>query len=199
MIQLYHDIERNYVAGQWCSLEKCFTLASMVVTLRPEFSLEIGIFEGGSFFPMALAHRYVNHGILVGVEAWDKNVAVAAQTTEEDRRWWAALDMEAMYQRFMLRRKELQLEPFTKIERVQSRQATFPARLGLVHIDGAHNDEAVNDVARVAQRVHIGGIVVLDDLHWYGGGVSRAEYRLEQIGYEKLYGLGTGAVYQRMR
>lgn len=200
MIELFQQIAdvQPKLPG-WCTPEKAATLASLVIAQRPNVTLEIGIYGGSSFIPLALAHKAIGRGMVVGIEPWDKTAAVMAQTTNEDRAWWDAQDLEQIYANFMATLRGLSLENVSRIIRKKSNDADIPPAVGLAHIDGAHNDQAVTDVMRVAQHVEIGGYMVLDDLAWHGGGVTRAAQRLQQMGYKQLYLLGTGAVYQRVR
>lgn len=200
MIELFEQIaEVQPGLPGWCSPEKAATLAALVLAQRPNVTLEIGIYGGSSLIPLALAHKAIGKGVVVGIEPWDKAAAIAAQTTNEDRKWWDEQDLEGLYVNFMAKLRELSLESVTRIIRKKSNDADIPPALGLAHVDGAHNDQAVTDVVRVAQHVEVGGYMVLDDLTWHGGGVTRAAQRLIQMGYRQLYPLGTGAVFQRIR
>lgn len=181
----------------WCTPEKATVLASMILSRRPAVSLEIGVYGGSSFIPIALAHKAVGCGVAIGVEPWMVPVAVEAQTENESREWWANQDMEKLYRDFMDKIKSLELEPFVKIFRMKSDDAPLPNSIGLLHIDGAHSDQAIRDVVRFATNVEASGFVVTDDSNWHGGGVARAEQRLEQLRFKRLYALGTGAVFQR--
>ncbi len=183
----------------WCSEEKAATLASIIVSMRPSVSLEIGVFGGSSLLPIALAHKQVGKGLVVGVDPWDRATAVAAQVDQESREWWDKLDYEGLFNgvREMVERHGL--KDYCRLVRKKSSLIDVPPGIGLLHIDGAHNDEAVRDVVRFCQHVEVGGYTVMDDLNWQGGGPARAALRLTQMGYRKLYDLGTGAVFQRIR
>lgn len=183
----------------WCSAAKAATLASLVVGLRPSYSLEIGIYGGSSFIPLALAHKEIGFGKVIGVEPWSREVAIAMQTTNEDREWWANQNMEALRDGFFQRLREHQLEDVAEIVQNTSRNYNPTHAVGILHVDGAHNDEAITDVVRFSKLVIPGGFCVMDDLKWHGGGVTRAEQRLLQMGFQKLYLLDTGAVYQRLK
>ncbi len=183
----------------WCTLEKACTMASLIVGLRPQLVVEIGIYGGSSFIPQAMAVKEVGCGIILGIEPWSNDVAVAAQTENESRAWWQDQQMAAIRDGFYQRIRELRLDTIVQIQEKPSRQVEVPMKIGLLHVDGAHNDEAVTDVTRFCPQVEMGGFVVMDDSKWVGGGVARAEQRLVQMGYKFLYPLGTGAVYQRVR
>lgn len=200
MIELFKQIAevQPKLAG-WCTPEKASVLASIIVCYRPALSVEIGIFAGSSFIPMALAHKAIGVGMILGIEPWDKKAAIEAQTTNEDRAWWDAQDLESICATFMENLHHLGLDNVSKIVRKKSDDVDVPPQIGLLHVDGAHSDQAVRDTVRFAQQVMIGGFVVMDDENWHGGGVQRAILRLTQMGFKRLYPLGTGAVFQRVR
>lgn len=198
LIRLLEKIEAlvPQVPG-WCSIEKAQCLAALVYATRPEITVEIGIFGGASFFPLALAHKDLEYGVAIGIEPWSTAVAVAVQTEGPSREWWQNQDLNKIRDGFFQRIRELQLEPFTKIFQKSSAEVPPPLKIGLLHIDGAHNEEAINDVRRFGDRVQRGGFCVMDDLQWTGGAVARAEQHLLALGFTKLYSLESGAVYLR--
>lgn len=189
-------LEQSKVPG-WCIPEKALALASIVIALRPAISLEIGVFGGSSFLPIAMAHKTIGYGMAIGVDAWDSVVGVREQTTNEDREWWSKLDINAIYNNFQNQLDKYKLHGVTQIIRKESRHYQIPHHIGFAHIDGSHGDTATSDIVRVAPNIMAGGIMALDDLQWPGGAVTRGEARLLQFGFKKLYALGTGAVYQR--
>lgn len=202
MKSIFEIIETNCTPtgwDGWCTADKACTLASMVIALRPTFTVEIGVFGGRSFIPMALAHKVVFHGTAIGIDPWTKEASVESQTTPGDMDYWAHIDHEAVYQRFMALVHKYDLNPVVKILRGKSEQFGPPPHIDLLHIDGAHDDRSVADVLRYAPAVSLGKLCVLDDLQWSGGGVQRAEQELVKLGFDKLFPLGTGAVYQRIR
>ncbi len=201
MIDLFETIrqEQPRLPG-WCSLEKALALASMVVALRPAVTVEIGIYGGSSLIPILLAHKLTASGGLVyGIEPWSKEEAVKVQTCAADVEWWAALDYERLHTDFQNAVDRLGLRDYLRLFVQPSRNVNPPANIGLLHVDGGHDASAIQDVVRFAPQVVVGGLVVMDDLQWSGGAVTRAAQRLEQLGFKMLYPLGTGAVYQKIR
>lgn len=183
----------------WCELDKAICLASIVAALRPAVSLEIGIYGGKSFVPIALAHKAINFGIAYGIEPWSREEAMKAQVTEADLKWWETQDLEAIYRYFLSQIDRLKLQEFVRIIRQPSRSVLPMRDIGLLHIDGAHSDESIKDVSSFAPNVMVGGFCVMDDLGWSGGGVTRAANSLGQLGFVERYKLGTGAVFQKIR
>lgn len=185
----------------WCDLEKAMALASIVVAQRPTYCLEIGLFGGKSFIPIALAQRVANpQGISIGIDPWSKEVALREQTTEKDREWWDKnIDMEQVYQKFMAAISHYGLSHACRIERRESKDVQPPGYVELLHVDGSHAQTAYDDMVRFAPHVIIGGYCVTDDSQWTGGGVSRGEQWLMDHSFRRLYSLGTGAVFQRVK
>jgi len=183
----------------WCSLDKSLTLASLVVALRPAISLEIGIYGGSSIVPILLAHKWTGLGVVVGIEPWSADEAMKAQTNPTDVEWWGKQNYGDLHFNFQALIQRLGVADILMLHRKPSRHVEPPPGIGLLHIDGAHDNVAIQDVVRFAPQVVIGGVCVMDDLNWSGGAVTRAAMRLEQLGFRLLYPIGTGAVYQRVR
>jgi hypothetical protein len=184
----------------WCDIQKAYTLASMVVALRPEVTVEIGVYGGKSFIPMALAHRFVGSGKIIGIDPWSKEVAVSVQPTNnpQHKEWWSKIDIEAIYTGFSRKIDELDLRNYVTIHRKESKFVSPPPKIGLLHIDGAHNDVAISDAKTYGPRVAFGGFCIMDDTDGgHGDSPAKAEKHLLTIGFKRLYVLGTGSVLQR--
>lgn len=191
-------IETNPMLPGWCELDKALTLASIVLATRPETSLEIGVFGGRGFLPIALAHKAIGKGMAVGIDPWSREVAMREQTADIDRKWWGELDYEKLHHNFMALLQHTQTDGVSKIFRAESKDVVCPTKLGLLHVDGSHSMTALADVKKFAPQVIQGGFCVTDDTQWTGGGVLAAEQALSGMGFKFLYKLGTGAVFQRL-
>ena len=182
----------------WCSPEKAEALAALVIALRPETSLEIGIYGGSSFLPIALAHQHIKTGTAYGIDPWDA-LASMKNESQENQAWWRMQDYGKLHSDFMAKLMELDLYKWTHIFHKRSDEVTPPTKIDLLHIDGSHTDQAVRDVTRFASRVRLGGVVVMDDQEWTGGMVKVAIRNLLNIGFMQLYRLGSGAAFQRIK
>lgn len=182
--------------GAWCEPKKAHTLAALIVGLRPKVIVEIGIFSGGSFVPMALALKYVGDGHAIAIDPWKASASVVDQD-DTNATWWASVDHEAVYQKFLARLRVLELESLVTVCRRPSDQCEPPTECQLLHIDGNHGPAAIRDVERFAPCVPIGGILVLDDVDWNGGAVRTAWSRAKEMGFEDIGQLGTGVLMQR--
>lgn len=203
---LHAEIAASYRdGGDWCDLEKAQTLAAIIIGIRPRVVVEIGVWMGGSMVPMLMAIRAL--GILdaqakrlpsyrraVAIDAWSREASIVGQEAG-DAEWWSLVDHEAAYKTFLGRLERHGLS--CDIVRQPSGSAEVPRNIGLLHIDGNHADQAARDTERFAPAIHLGGILVMDDLHWQGGHVQQARKIAASLGFNEIYPLGTGIVMQR--
>lgn len=195
--ELMIEVERvRPDGGEWCDLTKCTTLAAIIVSLQPKLIVEIGVWLGGSLIPQLIALKHVGTGRAVAIDSWSADVSVVGET-EVNRDWWSKVDHLAAYRKFLARLEVLGLTDICEVRRVASDDTEPPLEIDMLHIDGSHTEQAVRDVRRFATNIVVGGILVMDDCHWIGGGVLRAVDLAIEMGFVHLYGLGTGCVMQR--
>lgn len=186
-----HSLIKHLVPDMpgWCTVEKAITLASIVTAYRPNISLEIGVFAGRSLIPMAIAHRAIKHGKVIGIDSWSGNESQKGQEPEHAQFWSQDAmhkNAEAVCRRVI---HEEKLESWVTLEKCPSDLYTDHHEIGLLHIDGNHSDQAIRDVQRFAKRVIPGGFVVMDDLHWGNQGPANAVEVLIKLGFRELYTL----------
>lgn len=198
MKELFAQIESavNSCTG-WCPIDKACTLASMVIALRPDVTVEIGVWGGRSLLPMALAHKHLGQGMVIGIDPWMASVSAELETGK-DKDWWGSQNHEAVFQDFMRRVNELSVNNVVRIHRMKSDDFDPPNKIGLLHVDGCHMEQAVRDVMRYSPHVVRGGFCVMDDEGWHHGWVGKAVQKLLQFGFVKRYPLGTGGCYQKI-
>jgi len=185
----------------WGGAEKSKTLAAMVIALRPQISVEIGIYGGRTFFGLALAHAHIGVGSAWAIDPWS-NQAASEGYEGGNLEFWQRVPLQKLFTDFEHKVFELSVKNVTVIHRKKSDDVEPPDNIGILHVDGQHTEQAVRDVNRFASKVHVGGIVVMDDTTWQNGSdapVARAVLALQGMGFLELYKLGTGAVFQRMR
>jgi predicted O-methyltransferase YrrM len=185
----------------WGGVQKAHTLAAMVLAIRPNVSVEIGVYGGQSFFGLALAHKEIGKGIAIAIDPWTNEAAMEGYSGV-NRDFWQGNPMDVIYERFKQNVVELSVGNVVRVVRKKSDDAEVPDLIDILHIDGQHTDQATKDVKRFAANVRFGGILVMDDMGWVNDGdapVERAAALLPDMGFNTLYPLGTGAVFQRVR
>ncbi len=196
--EVFRRIERlTPKLSEWTPMYKAHTLAALVIALRPSLTVEVGVWQGASLIPMALAHRAIGHGRIIAVDAWSNAASTEGQVNLDDVKWWGAVDHEQAYQTFMRVLAEEGLSQFVEVVRCKSEEFAVPDGVELAHIDGSHTEQAVRDVQHFAPKMARHGIFVLDDYLWAGGGVKRACAALESAGWVEMYPLSTGGCWRR--
>jgi predicted O-methyltransferase YrrM len=170
----------------WCSPSKAKTLAAAVKALRPATVVEIGTYAGRSFVPMALALQEIGKGKAIGIDPYDAEVSASTEVGA-NKAWWGAVDHTEIEAQFRVVVTALELDPFVDIMKARSDDVQPPDGIGLLHVDGAHTEQALRDVQRFAQNVDIGGLVCLDDILWDSGMVNQAAMHLLTLGFVELY------------
>ena len=158
----------------WCTLQKAVDLAELVVAAKAQTVIEVGLFGGRSFFPMALALRDLGSGRAFGVEAYCNAVAVESPTSPENDEWWTQVDMPAIKRAFLAYLVEAGLEDYAALIELPSDEAfsafsmpRFKGRVDLIHIDGSHAaDQAKRDIQNWSGLLRDSGILVVDDIGW---------------------------------
>lgn len=187
------------ISHGWTSVPKAHAMAMAVLTLRPQLSVEIGVFAGRGLVALGLAHKEIGSGMAIGIDPYSPINSAEGQVKESDREFWSSVDYNSIYRAAEDSIIKLAIQNSCKIERKTSDDFAIPGEIGVLRIDGNHGEQAIRDVERYCPRVQLGGIVFLEDINWSGGAVQRAAARLPFLGFIKLYTIDDGAAYQRVR
>ena len=200
MKELFQQIENvlRSLHG-WAELDKAISLSAYVLALKPNTVVEIGVWGGRSAIPMMLACQRLNRGKVICIDPWKPEESAKGQDSDIDQKWWGSQNHELVFQHFSHTIERLGLMVHCEIWRMPSHEARPPAEIDLLHVDGNHGPQALEDVKSFAPSVRPYGICVLDDLGWTGGNVLKAEQWLLENGFIKLHPLGSGAVYLRVK
>lgn len=149
----------------WCSKLKASMLMDLIFTYKPKVVVEVGVFGGKSFIPMAQALGLTG-GMIYGIDPW-KNAESAVGMEDENFEYWEKLDHEMILNGFLKKINEFKLENQISIIRATSADAEPIQNIDLIHIDGNHSEEtSYFDVLKWVPLVRSGGIIIFDDLDW---------------------------------
>ncbi len=185
--------------GDWCSPDKAIQLAALVLEVRPQTIVELGVWMGGSAVPLAIALRHLGAGQLVAIDAWSTEASVAGQEGV-NATWWQSVGdagHERARKKFVTRLTKHRLLERCTVRRQRSDEAKVPPSIDILHHDANHGPQVVADVERWAPAVRVGGLLILNDLNWPGGHVRRARDRALEMGFVEQYRLGAGVVLLR--
>lgn len=161
----------------WCTEDKMQHLYKLVhdfATEQPEvapFSVELGVFAGRSALPIAIAHKDLGRGSLIGIDAWSIDATKEGQNSSENDEWWEKnSQLEKMEEYFNTSIETLQLTGWVMPVKGKSENLVGSITdniITLLHIDGNHSEEkSCLDVTLWLPKVVAGGYVVLDDTGW---------------------------------
>lgn len=189
--------------GGWCTVDKATALAALVIGLRPQVVVELGVWRGGSAIPMAMALRRIGAGRLVAIDSWSAEASISGQE-QAHATWWGETmgddGHEQALAAFLARLEKHDIgSDRCWVVRQRTDEAVVPDVIDILHHDANHGPQVLLDVERWAPAVRVGGCLVIDDLHWPGGHVKRARDLAVEMGFLELYKIGTGCVMQRVR
>ncbi len=155
----------------WCTKEKALSFLDLVLEVKPEVCVEIGVFGGRSLFPVASALKFLGNGIVVGIDPWSKDEIIPYFDPVKDQAhviWWSKINFDQIYYSCLKMLSQYQLEDYAVILRTTSELASYAiGSIDILYIDGNHNEAISNrDVQLYIPKVRSGGYVWLNDSLW---------------------------------
>ncbi len=177
-IELFEEVRR--IAGMipvdlagGSPVSKSFLMASMALQFGLKNYVEIGVYRGRSFFPMAFAVTLLG-GKAYGIDAYDREAAQEYDLGDELRgpvnAFLESLDFARIHADVTSLREKLGFTATSEIIKATSAAAAIAfhrseTAIDMLHIDGNHDTRHVmHDVDVFVPLVRDGGIVVLDDI-----------------------------------
>jgi len=197
MSNLFEQIKVEVETNQhgWATVEKAQMLATVIVCIQAKMVVEIGVWAGRSFVPMAMALKHNGSGKIVGIDPWSKAASTVGMTGE-NLKWWTEVDHDMIYKHFLNRLSFSGASSAAQIYRCRSDEVEHDQlpEIDLLHLDGNHSDESsCYDVFHFATKVRPGGFLFMDDIFW----AKKATDALSKHGFVERLKLDTGALYQR--
>lgn len=173
----------------WCELEKAEQLCELVLEHRPSIIVETGIFGGRSLIPLAAACKYLNNGIVWGIDPWEVDASIEGTHKPVDFQWWSKLDHEDIYRSFVKGSLEFNLGPYCRWLRMKSDQALrfFDNNsIGLFHQDSNHSEEvSCREIDQWLPKITPSGLWCIDDVQW----------ETNQMAYKRLIKLSNKVLF----
>jgi predicted O-methyltransferase YrrM len=161
--------------GGGSPLEKTFLVCHLAALKRLGTYVEIGVYRGRSFFPLALTVQRQG-GKAYGIDPYAKDDAfesdVAAELKERIDAFVRTTDFDRIHHDVEQLIDELGMRDTARILRATSEKAVrfFHEQgisIGMLHVDGNHDTRFVmRDVELYLPLVEPDGIVVMDDTDW---------------------------------
>lgn len=172
----------------WCTAEKAGIMYDLVNQTDAQLIVELGVFGGRSFIPMALACKDKGSGKCIGIDSWRKDESLHGTNDPANDDWWAQLDFDSVYQKAKTAIVENALTTYAKL--VKSSTQDYAKKVedytvDIIHQDSAHNFETITEELTLwIPKLKIGGYWIADDTDWkeaQGGYNKLPDYGLELI------------------
>src|SRR5690606_32462901 len=128
----------------WGSQEKALHFIDLVLEVKPDVCVDIGVFGGRSLLPVAAALKFLDHGIVIGIDPWNKEEAIRYFDPAKDQthiNWWSKVSYEQIYYSYLTMLAQHQLEDYVITLRSTSELASYAiGAIDILHIDGNHSE-----------------------------------------------------------
>jgi hypothetical protein len=152
---------------------KVFLLAELIITRELHRIVEIGVYRGRLFLPLARLISQLGRGEVVGIDPWSAAEAVQhdAELPEIDLvAWPETVDWDGIYEDVRAGMRRWEVEDRARLLRARSEDVAGEfegAPIDLLHVDGNHDREAVaRDLDLYLPLMRDGGLLVMDDVGW---------------------------------
>ena len=155
----------------WCTQEKARSFIDLVLQVKPEICVEIGVFGGQSLFPVASALKFLGQGLVIGIDPWNTHECIRYFDPIRDQahiNWWSKVNMEQIYYSYLGMLSHYELDEYCITLRSTSADAA-PAigTIDILYIDGNHSEAmSTQDVKLYLPKVRSGGYIWLNDSLW---------------------------------
>lgn len=181
----------------WGTVEKGVRLAELVLGIRAERSVDIGVFGGRSLIPMAIAHQILGAGYTVGIDPWEVEASLDGANAPENDEWWGKVDHDAIYAHFLGALMQYGLVGECRIMRERSDTAVrlfSDESVSVLHQDGNHSEKiSTMEVELWTPKLKRGGYWVSDDTDWTT--TQRAQAMLIERGFLVFENHGNWKIY----
>lgn len=187
----------------WCSYEKARSFIDLVLEVKPNICVEIGVFAGSSVYPVASALKHLGNGFVIAIDPWDRLECIrfldpVRQKTDWD--WWGRLDLRQIETSFLSLLRTYNLEKQVVVLKMPSREAAKKVRLiDILYLDGNLAEEAVlEDLRLYLPKVIPGGYIWLNDALWESRQKAQ-DLLLESSDFIKAIDRGNCLLYQKRK
>jgi hypothetical protein len=153
----------------WCSQEKATKFINLMLEIKPDVCVDIGTFEGSTVFPVACALKFLNHGTVVAIDAWDKLEAIKhfdPITATTHIEYWCKMNLNHIYYSYlnMIRMHELNDHCITLKTTSEKAGSVVANSIDFIYFDGNHSEAvSTKDVALYLPKVRSGGYICIND------------------------------------
>lgn len=162
--------------------------------------VELGVFGGKSFLPLAIACKEMNQGICYAIDPWSNQCSTQNyEKGDVNYEWWNKLDHEKIYQGFLDAPKLYNVESYVKILRNKSMESLNlfqDESIDILHQDGNHSEStSTEEVLEFSKKIKKGGYWIMDDTNWIS--TCLAQTKLIECGFTLIENNKNWAIYKK--
>jgi predicted O-methyltransferase YrrM len=162
----------------WCTEHKASLLIDLILMVKPQIVVEIGVWGGKSLIPMAYALKENGCGKIHGIDPWSSSKS-AEGMEGVNKEWWGTVDHEPIMKGLVQKIQQFGLNNQIELIRKCSEDASPIFDIDLLHVDGNHSEKtSLYDVQKWVPLMRKGGVVIFDDITW--GTTTQAVNWLDQ-------------------
>jgi hypothetical protein len=166
-LKLYVNHYLSQIPG-WCTSEKAEKFIDLILKIKPDVCVDIGTFGGSSLFPVASALKYLERGIVIGIDAWDRDTAIRNFDINRDKNhleFWSNVNFDQIYYIYLNILRAHALNDYCITLRSNSEAASYLINeIDFLYLDGNHSEEvSQNDVVIYLPKVRSGGYICIND------------------------------------
>lgn len=157
----------------WCPLDKAKTIMDIILHNHSEVCVEVGVYGGSSFYPLAATLAYKKQGKAFAIDPWENDPCLEGyQEGVDDKmfKYWGKIDLEEVMKKFVDDMERNNLSSVYSLLRLSSSEAVAlfdEGSIDFLHIDGNHSEQvSIQDVNSWLPKVKSGGIICFDDAWW---------------------------------
>jgi predicted O-methyltransferase YrrM len=185
--------------GGGASVLKIFLLAELIVAEQLTRIVEIGVYRGRLFIPLARLMSRLERGEVVGIDPYSADAAVQRDVQRAGIdliEWPTTIDWDGLHREVTQAIERWDLAGHARLIRQRSEDAAdgfADTPIDMLHVDGNHDrDAVVSDLERFLPHLKDGGLLVMDDIAWPS---VRPLYENLAREHELLFSLVESGVY----
>jgi hypothetical protein len=185
----------------WCSLEKALNFIDLVLQEKPKVYVEIGVFAGASLYPVLSTLKFLDHGVAIAIDPWDKYECIKYLDQKLDHLhidWWGRIDLESNYASFLKTLRMFNLTDYCIPLRTSAEHAAkIIGVIDILHIDGNHSERSFTKYVQLyLPKVRSGGYIWLNDSLWIES-QQAMDLLLEQCDSVKMIDSGNCMLFRK--
>ena len=178
----------NHLPG-WCTEAKAKRIMRIVVAAEARLVVELGVFGGRSFVPLALGVKAVSPtGKAIGLDPYEAAPTLEGTNDPANDKYWAAMDFAPIAAAAQRGIEQAGVAEIATLVRKRSLDAVADFEDGTIdvlHQDSNHSEEvSCAEVDAWVRKIRPGGVWIVDDANWPS--TQAAQRKLASLGFTPL-------------